>query len=396
MMKKFLFFLFLCLHTLPLCAQRPFLGQILVRSSQQAAQKQAHRQLPAQAVERALQARAERSRVNAYRAYSRLPGNINLNDIHFPVAAIKTLHEHFAQTVYPDKDFLSTSSQTANYFMARTNRAFVQEVTRLNQVNTQLKKLYPQMLKTLQHTGNNSIQSNQESLTLYNKLAKSIDKQKADIVFIGEMHGFAEIELSIAHFIEHIRKQQPHRKIILFTEFLPEIYVESAVMPTVTKKEFWEYNYLKHYIYDTALENDISVIGLEPNIVTRTPTIELTPNGETFQGSLWSSLEGLRFRNTRWINTLNFYREDFPNALFIVYTGAGHSMYTSPFSLANNFPKEKTFVVTFWPGKLLQDPVSSTFGEKFAFPQPFIEWQNPAFARATGFDALIRVEHPHK
>lgn len=395
-MKKLLFLLILCLYTLPLYAQRPFLGQILTRSSQQAAQKQAPHQLSAEMVERVLQARAKHSLFNAYHSFYHLSGNINANEIHFPVTQTTSLPAGFAKEVYPDQTFLSTPSQTANYFMARTNRALVQEVNRLNQINNQLKKLYPQMIKTLQPTDNAPLQSYQERLAVYNKLAKSIDEQKADTVFIGEMHGFAEIELSIANFIERIRKQQSQRKIILFTEFLPEVYIERVALPNFTRKKIWEYKNTKHYIYDTALENDIAVIGLEPKIVTRTPTMEIAPNGFTSQGSLWSSLEGLRFRNTKWTETLNRYREDFPDALFIVYTGAGHSMYTKPFSLANNFPKEKTFVVTFWPGEPLQDPVSEIFGIKFAFPQPFIEWQNPTFAKTTGFDALIRVEQPHK
>ena len=125
--------------------------------------------------------------------------------------------------------------------------------------------------------------------------------------------------------------------------------------------------------------------------------------------SIWATLEGVRLRNERWINTLSSYRTKYPDALFIVYTGADHALYNRPFSLATHFPQEQTFVTALYPDKgtdFISDGkwwhVPSMTEKSYLgpleqihkqadFPQPVLKWSTPQLSQIAGFDVRIKI-----
>lgn len=107
---------------------------------------------------------------------------------------------------------------------------------------------------------------------------------------------------------------------------------------------------------EQAIEENISVIGLEPDFIIKDDcdVFFLNRKGQYRKESTWATLEGVRIRNEKWNVLLQQYREQHPDALFIVYTGAGHSLYNYPFTLSTQHPQQSTYVVTFSPDKHLK------------------------------------------
>ena len=231
---------------------------------------------------------------------------------------------------------------------------------------------------------------------------------EANQIFLGEVHGYPEIKQTVRELIGIIRQIQPRRQIILFTEFLPEKFTwegpsSQGHIPT----------YLHKYIpiWNTAIQNRISVVGLEPRPVIQSHcTCSYTaPNGQTHnQLPIWATLEGVRVRNEHWMSILSQYREQYPDALFIMYTGAYHALYNCPFSLAANYPKETTFIAALYPDKkykytspgkgqaatLIESPYSGPLEyltQQADFPQPALKWSSHQLSKVAGFDARIKI-----
>ena len=209
----------------------------------------------------------------------------------------------------------------------------------------------------------------------------------------------------MANFIPQLRALFPQREIILFTEFLPENF-KWAGKP-IRGIEFP--NALREYfpIWNVALEAQIQVIGLEAPDVLEGPceVRYLNEKHNLRVDKIWGSLEGLRIRNDRWQKTLAAYRRQYPDALFVVYSGVGHSLYNGPFTLAT--PDSKTFVTAHYPSKDSDldsfPPFSSRMvatrpepvvSEELADPCEVVQWKSPDLPAITGFN--VRIKWPVK
>ena len=130
--------------------------------------------------------------------------------------------------------------------------------------------------------------------------------------------------------------------------------------------------------------------------------------GQKQKTSVWASLEGMLVRNEHYAAILQEYRKMHPDALFIVYTGAAHVQYISPFSLSKKFPPEETFVVSLYPSQRLGlTPAESQsmnvrpfytslmsefdFATGGTFPQKTLYWKTKESARAAGFDVQLKL-----
>ena len=329
-----------------------------------------------------------------------------------PVYAFRADRPFSPRTLYPEYNFLRTSRQAQNYMLARNNRLFSQEVVRLDQT------IWPQLdqhLSALQQTGEQLPQP----LDPLGWMAQQVQQRKPDILFIGEVHNFPEIQESIRQFLLSLRELFPTRPIVVLTEFLPEEYqwqlAEQFILPG-EKQYFLQHNvpqYLQEDyrpIWDDIVQQDVRVIGLEPNRVLQdgSKIKYATREGDLLQQEIWTTLEGMRLRNQAWQKIIEKYRKANPEALLIVYTGAAHCLYNAPFSISSQYGP-KAFVLTFYPSRRvlvktnsdnqsvaattsLTDPLERLTNFTKSFPQTVLLLDRPDWARTAGFDGRIKIE----
>ncbi len=314
-----------------------------------------------------------------------------------PVQQIFKTAELNAQELYPAQTFLKNSNQTGKYLAARNNRLFLQEMRRMKKVWAQIDENLPRLQAEATAT--------QQPNTPPPVWLAEILPPSATNLFIGEAHGYPEIHQFVAQLTHQLRARQPDREIILFTEFLPENFKWTGRRPSIT--EVPEVLQKYYPIWDKALQEHVQVIGLElPNAVDDYCEVRyLNALGALDKQSVWSSLEGVRLRNERWQKTLATYRAQHPNALFIIYTGADHSMYNHPFTLAT--PNEHSFVSVLYPDRYAAFVPSGRFSGTYVtkpmrgplerlvkeldFQRPIIKWQSADLAPIAGFDVRIKV-----
>ena len=205
---------------------------------------------------------------------------------------------------------------------------------------------------------------------------------------------------------------------ILFTEFLPKGFVWEGTVPSNFKwysdlkiAGFCDKNYRR--LWNHAQELDIPSVGLEPVYsclssdlcasFVRGDSKRVKKKEITFD----ASLTGIKYRNENFVNTLQRYHKEYPDALFVVYAGAGHIEYHAFDSVSAQFEPEKTFVLDFHPSakriaKKLN--ISEAFAQEWGhpiraftkagdFPQNF-QLFDKELAPIAGVDALIRLEAP--
>ncbi|MBQ8032544.1 MAG: hypothetical protein IJ266_01100 [Elusimicrobiaceae bacterium] len=302
--------------------------------------------------------------------------------------------------IYPNNPLLTTPRQTAHYMTARNNRLFLNERRRVEKLWAQIDEQLPRFQQAAKETP--------QPQQPINWLAKQISPQ-INYLFVGEVHGYKEIRHSVQELLTALRAEQPNREIFLFTEFLPEeLHYQSH--QDANNVPIYLHQHLP--IWEQAIEENISVIGLEPDFIVEDDcdVFFLNRKGQYRKESTWATLEGVRIRNERWNSLLKQYRKQHPDALFIVYTGSGHSLYNYPFTLSTQYPQQNTYVVTFSPDKHLKlTGGNSMFSaaqyvptnytgplEKLlpniGFPQPILQLKDHSLTQLAGFDVRIKVQ----
>ena len=346
-------------------------------------------------ISRQLERRLSQSYRQAKQIQSQLPVGHTLI-MGEPVQQILHTWELNPTTLYPNQTFLKTHEQTGRYLAARNNRLFVQEMKRMKKIWTQIETNLPRLKQEAADTEQPSDQ--------VQWLVQQIAPQTTQL-FLGEEHGYPEIRQFVAQLVGQLRTKQPTRPIILLTEFLPENFswthhANTAHLPEGLHPYF--------AIWDQLLENQVPVIGLEhPLALDDSCNVRyLNDKGILTKQTVWASLEGVRLRNERWQKTLQQYRANFPDALFIIYAGADHVMYNRPFTLAAN-STEKPFVAILYPNqRLAYEPKGRFAGTMVAKPvkgplerlidnldlqNPIVKWTSPDLPAVAGFDVRIKV-----
>lgn len=313
-----------------------------------------------------------------------------------PMQGMYHTKEMVANEIYPDLSFLKNEKNTSRYFSIRNNREYVSEVKRMQKYLPQLKKRLPDMQRLAREM--------EQPTNIIPWLADKIPFETKNL-FLGEAHlKNDEIRSVIADLLPAIRAKYPQREIFLFTEFLPEKYKWQGI-PVYQHMPEWEGLRKFFPIWEQARQNQIQVIGLEKPYIIDDHCLAkyMRSNGKNGYGGIWSSLEGVRVRNESWTQLMKQQRMSHPDALFIIYTGAAHSLYTYPFTLTPNGPDSTTFVASFYPtvrdvfdSRNVQitsertDPLEQLIDE-VDFPQPVLYWDDPELARLAGFNVRIKV-----
>ncbi len=312
-----------------------------------------------------------------------------------PAARMKSFENTHWQKIYPDKPFLTTSQQVGNYMISHNNRLLVQETARMKQLSVDLTARLPQLEEAIAKSPRP-----ENPLTW---LLENIPDQTS-MLFLGEVHDVPEIHEAIVTLLAQLREKNPNRKIVLFTEFLPEELHYTANAATATPLGMIQ-------IWKSALRRDIEVIGLEPEFVTgdlSKQQVQNTEGTKLVTLNQWANLEGVRLRNEAWGRTLEKYRAQEPEALFVVYSGLGHCGYNQPFTLSQAFEHEKPYVVSFVPShKIRTRKIDAEEGNRHVvanyhdmleqmlvknLPQPLIHLPDPELSRLAGFDVRLKLE----
>ena len=203
-------------------------------------------------------------------------------------------------------------------------------------------------------------------------------------LMLAEIHE-AVIADQIKELLRILHDRDSQRPIVLFTEFLPE---GQKWTPDTDEKIVYADNLP---LYQTAWNKDIPVVGLEiePQYRNNGTVNERFQDGFSPEegASLWETIEGVRLRNERWIKTLETYRAEYPDALFIIHAGTGHLEYSSPYSLGQYFAGPETLVVDVLPSMVVYTPD----GEYTTLTGQFDFWTRGMFTR----DRVLRFNSPH-
>ncbi len=329
--------------------------------------------------------------------------------------------------LHEDRPYLEARKHLSLYFVNKENRLIVQEIERLKS------DVWPQFRSKLVQLERAAAETPQMQDPLPS-LIRGLSPQ-VNTLFVGEMHYFDELKHALIRLLTLLQTQQPGRKIILFTEFLPQDFEWEGKVPEDFTFPFTIAGFNSKgliSVWDQALKQDIPVVGLEPKNMCLPDFIQ-----SEFVVDHWccaltnvdTSLSGIQYRNEKFAETLQHYREKYPDALFVVYTGAAHSMYNKFASISARFKPEETFVLLLQPTrqrmrehfenenkemeKSLGHPLAASpeqqrkeIEEKIDnlhplkahysvgdFPQAFIQFDKE-LAPVAGFDAFVRVQPP--
>ncbi len=293
--------------------------------------------------------------------------------------------------IYPDKPFLAhpirAGQLTEAYILAQNNRLFLQHLRRM-------KAWWPQFIAAIPR-----FQKEARSLPQpKNPLRYAVEQIPPTVknIFLGEVHDQQEIVQFISQMLPLLRQKYKNTPIFMFAEFLPAKLHKGKYLPD----EFpgiHEPDYTA--IWESAAQEKIPLIGLEPPFAHNYHEVKTySPKGEEEYVSLWGTMEGMRLRNEYWWNILQQYRAQNPEAIFVVYTGSAHSLYTLEFSLAARLPQEETFMLELVMSQksnknnpeVTTDNLEGMYPQ-LNFPQTVLHWKTKGLAQLSGFDMRIRV-----
>ena len=336
-------------------------------------------------LDRVLTERVQRSYMQAMRAQVEYPyfaiksGELAGRSLSLP---LKATSQEFG---YPD--FLN-QEQIALYFLSQQNRALARKLPRMDRRMEEIKQREPDF-----HAARKPMPPSPQHDWEY--LAK--ETLGKDYVLLGESH-IPETPPVVARLLREIRRVHGEEKQIVFlTEFLP---AEGASLMEYDLFFDWRAYF---DVFGEADKNHMIGGGLEPGFVFHNPvSLLLTDESELWdvvidpRRRVWSSLEGVRLRNRAWLNTIQRFRQKYPDALFIIYAGSGHVSYAEPDSLGNVLAGPRTLVVDLYPPRPFVEAVLAKGGEprdlfdvvteeKFIYDR-WVQFDDPELSRLFGAD----------
>lgn len=351
-------------------------------------------------ITQALERRAVRSFIQARKTRRELVHNTRSRFLD-PVVHVGNINENLAPFTQ-SASFLSTPRQTRAYLIARENRLYVQQTKHLFQeIIPRLEENLPRLREGIYtHTPKDPVRF----------VAQAIPQQ-VNTIAIGETHGFYDIQEFIVHFLPEIRKAHPDQEIFLFTEFASkeEKYPAGSLAKSdPQRKKIWQ----------AADENNMQIVGLEPNEVLQDYSILSTlqdknayvlisAGGKLQRFPFFASANGVKWRNESFLRTIQEYRAQHPDAIFIIYAGNAHINTRIPFAITPFLDTQKTFVINLLPTRAqveqrfpqyaqveirsLWDPLGDELDGKESFNYPLLYWQDPELVRVAGANIYLQA-----
>ena len=327
----------------------------------------------------------------------------------FPISNIRTDPSSSQAVLCPTVDFPMTKKQMEKWLTSHNNFLYERELKRLK------KEVWPRLernLPALKATAENLVQPKNP----LQWIAQHLDP-KIENLFIGELHNLPQIQDTMVLLLRELRQAQPYREIIVLNEFIPSglQWNIKNVQTELSAEELNAFNSILnptyYKVWEEAVKLNMSVLGLEvPEAMWKGSHAQasLNNNGHRYSKEInfWRTLEGIRQRNQSFRNTIRQVRQQHPQALLVIYTGAAHSQYTAPYSLANKMGKEKSFVLELYPytlpsielhggecyiGDIDVEEKKEITNSLVSFPQSFVYFEDPELARTVGYDARLKI-----
>lgn len=273
-----------------------------------------------------------------------------------------------------------------NYFLAANNRASKRAVAMRLRAVENIQKNIKELWNKRQ-----TIPAELPEQTLLRAI-----KPQDRYILIGEEHDTPEVQDFLIRFLKTYQAKYSGRKIVLLTEFLPAGKDKTYI---VQEKRSMDPAYGNFFVWAQA--HGINIKGVEPRYVFfQNAFAAADPVFKTEEATqdLWILPESMRLRNTFWVEQIQKWREQYPDAVFILYAGAEHVAYNAPFSVADMLPAESTFVAhVFGPRAPHENPGYDFLDEIGGLQYPFckqriLSWDSPALRRIAGFDMRLIVK----
>lgn len=212
-----------------------------------------------------------------------------------------------------------------------------------------------------------------------NDWVKQIPSQ-AKMIFIGEYH-LPKIQIQVASLLQAYRRMYPDRQVILLTEFATDSY------PRFLSLHEKEENFYLGRFFSMFPKRSIKTAGLEEEACINTYVKNVVGM------HISASVLGITVRNAHWLKRINMWRAQYPNAVFFIYTGAGHCMLDELFSVSRHFSPRESFVISFLVAGYRKEMFSQEIFHEFTdwqFYKPgLLLWKNRQEGRFAGFDMQI-------
>lgn len=190
-------------------------------------------------------------------------------------------------------------------------------------------------------------------------LAKQLANEK--MIVLGESHYLDEVQLAVGELLVELKRQNPSRRIVVFTEFLDlpkkpvakdaslaTYYrrVNAEPLVSLRKDNPADYNKIDYArpLFSLLLGSNFEVYPLEDKTIME---IAHREQGPLYQAE--TSLLALSLRNKTWARVMESkmaeIRKTDPDALFVVYAGMAHTSWLIPYSIPKFFAPENPAVV---------------------------------------------------
>ncbi len=237
----------------------------------------------------------------------------------------------------------------------------------------------------------------------WNELVQNLSREK--LIMLGEQHYNRGIQDTVLKLVGDLKRQNPSRRVVLFTEFLylPAHAAGSRnTLATYYRRpdpknlrpvqQTDKMSYAPHTL-KPLIQAGVEVYPLEDKTQKR------VFNKEMRDGFI--TVLAMTQRNKNWARVMEAKMAEIqkadPDALFVVYAGLGHTSWLGPMSLPKFFAPYSPAVVEFGPQHpSVYNTLFTVWGASDPFFQPTAftmhRWQGPdarVLAQKTGFDYMV-------
>ena len=226
-------------------------------------------------------------------------------------------------------------------------------------------------------------------------LVRSI-RPETRLIMLGEVHGRNNLRAEMVSLLTEYRKKYPNRKMIIFSEFLPNFHPQFWKIGQAVPKDFFEKNpAFSAGIYQIANQLDMDIYGLEDLNFTYLQTLKMSGLDFTIANT---SFRVMPVRNKYWESIIRSVmartRQKYPDAVFFVHAGNMHINKSVLESLASMMKDENPFCIEFKNGfqsGLLGFLLNKNPLLMAEVTEPYLlSWkENNDFSRVLGFDAQV-------
>lgn len=293
-------------------------------------------------------------------------------------ARLKTLQQAFQKTDILNTWLDGVYAPENVYTMLKTNKALDAWAARSNRLLAAQRIVQERNLRHLEEHKKEVLASmalvEQKSPSLY--VPRMGDKQN---IFLGEDYHLVPAIKQVQVIIKDFRQRYPDKKIVLFTQFLPD----SGLTPAESFPSGG--NYEEYFLAFASLKaRGVDIVGLEE---PGTQGHWYEKNGFLVRGA--DTAYGRYVRHMHWAKRIKAWREKYPQAIFFIYTGAEHCSYNMPHALPQMVGGESSYVA------LLQSRVSLKKNlfhrwSNFQFAKPGVLYtRDKKWSQAIGFDEQL-------